>query len=246
MAPALHDAKVRQPSTRGKLSLVAATTAAAGGLLGAAGSHPCACAQLRMFEGHSSCVSHAQPALLQEAPVRAHTAPVFVAFLLAPTRHGACGLRIRALARDRQRRRTVRTLYTQGRLQDRRVGALRRLVCTLTYQCAHLTSKARYEGVRVRKRFGRAYFEGTVDDVWAEKGSGAINAHIAFDDGDQEDVDIGEVAGLLLAKRTPAKAKRKEVRMRGCLHALSACMRCLPGVLAVLACAMMLPGNLLW
>jgi hypothetical protein len=55
---------------------------------------------------------------------------------------------------------------------------------------------------RVRKRFGTRWFLGTVREVWrggAEDGH-AMLAHVAYDDGDAEDLTVEDARALLVAK----------------------------------------------
>lgn len=55
---------------------------------------------------------------------------------------------------------------------------------------------------RVRKRFGKRWFLGTVREVWrggAEDGH-AMLAHIAYDDGDAEDLFVEDARALLVLK----------------------------------------------
>lgn len=53
-------------------------------------------------------------------------------------------------------------------------------------------------GLRVRREFGRDWYEGTVTQVWVSSEEKQPQAHIVYDDGDEEDVDLGNVKGMLV------------------------------------------------
>jgi hypothetical protein len=61
---------------------------------------------------------------------------------------------------------------------------------------------------RVRKRFGRAWFCGTVTEEWTSR-TGTTYAHVLYDDGDEEDLEVEQARLLLLdvkALSAPAPA----------------------------------------
>ena len=55
---------------------------------------------------------------------------------------------------------------------------------------------------RVRKRVGKRWYTGTVCEVWrgGEEDENALFAHIAYDDGDAEDLLVDEARALLVVK----------------------------------------------
>ena len=75
--------------------------------------------------------------------------------------------------------------------------------------------QARYEGARVRKLFDDEYYEGTIDEVWAEEGSAEIIVHVVFDDGDQEDLDLSEIDALLIEKPKPKQKPKPKEKPKG-------------------------------
>lgn len=57
---------------------------------------------------------------------------------------------------------------------------------------------------RVRKRFGRAWFCGTVTEEWRCSQTGTVYAHVLYDDGDEEDLEVEQARLLLLGAKAPS------------------------------------------
>ena len=61
---------------------------------------------------------------------------------------------------------------------------------------------------RVRKRFGKRWYLGTVREVWRDDGNGKeLLAHIDYDDGDAEDLALDDARALLVDASVPGQAK---------------------------------------
>ena len=66
---------------------------------------------------------------------------------------------------------------------------------------------------RVRKRFGKRWYTGTVTEIWrsSAKDGNELLAHIAYDDGDAEDILVEDARALVVVKpEAPAAAQRAQ------------------------------------
>jgi hypothetical protein len=67
---------------------------------------------------------------------------------------------------------------------------------------------------RVRKRFGKRWYAGSVTELWRQSRGAELLAHVAYDDGDEEDLTLADARALLMqpAPKPAAAAAAQEAQ----------------------------------